>query len=363
MWNPGGIGPVGGSALYAQNGVLPNSVSTASAADVAAVRQQVEEWLRAAPGSRAQTASSLVDRLKLIRERTADVAFKNNLNKLIKAFDFYTGAQAAVSQTMQPLFPDAGNSPNSRPSNNSHHRLVLDRPELRHTEHVSHNVRTRRASDNDFYTDRSNPGRKPGVGNEPGNIWSGFKQGPNKSNCATVASIKAAMMKFGQKPTDIFRQVIASGNGWDIQMRDGRSYHLSRNELAQATYRSEFSGDNPAMVAHANFLYAVSAKREQVESNDGYAGGFERALYRINSGEPYGRNYNGLLRLGLSAHTYLTSVENLARGQLGLVSHAVPINGQWVGHALAVINGREDVWGVQGGSPPTDVRANAAALV
>ncbi|WP_256666239.1 hypothetical protein [Pseudomonas sp. KBS0710] len=306
----------------------------------------------------------MIDRLKLIRERTGDVAFKNNLNKLIQTIDHYVEAKAAVGQSMQQLFPDAGNPPNSRPpNNNSHHRLVLNRPVLRHTEHVSHNVPIQRASHDDFYTDRSNPGRKPGVGNEPGNIWSGFKQGPNKSNCATVASIKAAMMKFGQKPTDIFRQVIASGNGWDIQMRDGRSYHLSKNELAQATYRSEFSGDNPAMVAHANFLYAVSAKRKQVESKDGYAGGFERALFRINAGEPYGQNVNGLVRLGLGAHTRVTSVENLARGQLGLVTHAVPINGQSVGHALAVINGREDVWGRQGGSPPTNIHANALALV
>lgn len=363
MWSAGVTGSVGGGGLYAQNRVLPNSVPTASAADVAAVRQQVNEWLRSASGSKAQTASSLVDRLKLIRERTSDVAFKNNLNTLIQTIDHYVEAKAAGGQSMQQRFPDAGNSHNSRPPiNNSHHRLVLNRSELRHTEHVSHNVRTQRASVNDFYTARSNPGRKPGVGNGPGSIWSGFKQGPNKSNCATVAAIKVAMMKFGQKPTDIFRQVIVSGNGWDIQMRDGRSYHLSRYELAQATYRSEFSGDNPAMVAHANFMYAVSAKREQVESNDGYAVGFERALYRINSGEPYGRNYNGLLRLGLSDHTYITRVENLARGQLGLVTHAVPINGQWVGHALAVINGREEVWGRQGGRPPTNIPANAAAL-
>ncbi|MEB0108180.1 hypothetical protein [Pseudomonas sp. MH9.3] len=78
-----------------------------------------------------------------------------------------------------------------------------------------------------------------------------------------VSALKAAMMRFGQKPADIFSEVRAEGDGYRVVMRD----------------------------------------------------------------------------------------------------HGVPINGRIVGHPLAVINGREEVWGRQGGYPPTKGYANALALV
>ncbi|WP_416363136.1 hypothetical protein [Pseudomonas sp. NFX183] len=363
MWNSGAAGTGGVGAGYAPNGVRPRAVSVAPAAEVVAVKQQLNE-LFDATGSKAQMAQRLSFSLKALLEKVDSGTFKNDLHKLIQTLDVYIASQAAVFQSIQHLFPDAGRESLSSRSHDTGHPRAHNGPGLRHPRQVSHNTPTQRMSLDDLYTDRSNPGRRPGVGNEPGNIWSGFKQGPNKSNCTTVAAIKVAMMKFGQKPTDIYKQVIAAGDGWNIQMRDDRWYHLSKDELAQATYRSEFSGDNPAMVADANFLYAVSAKRAQMENNDGYAArGFESALYSINDGEPFGHNYNGFVRLGLSAHIQKTTVENLARGQLGLVTHGVPVNGQMVGHSLAVINGREEVWGRQGGSPPTDIYANAVTLV
>lgn len=358
MWNSG-VGDVG--AGYAPNVVRSESVSVAPVAEVDAVKQLVNNMFKTT-SSTVQTAQSLSDSLKALQEKLGVGTFKNDLNKLIEILEAFIASLAAVRQTMQQVFPDAGDSTLPGPPRNSHQVRTFNRPQLRNRVPINNYAPTQGVSHSDPYTDSSDPGRKPGVGNEPGNIWSGFKQGPTKENCITVASIKAAMMRFGQKPTDIFKQVIAAGDGYDIQMRDNGWYHLSKGELAEATLRSQFSGDNPSMVANANFLYAVSAKRAQVENNDGYASeGFGRALHSINDGED--DRGNGLRRLGLGAHIRETTVANLTNGQLGVVTHGVPINGQMVGHSLAVINGREEVWGTQGGHPPTDRLVNALALV
>jgi hypothetical protein len=169
------------------------------------------------------------------------------------------------------------------------------------------------------------------------------------------------MMRFGQKPTDVFNQVKLAGNGYDVQMRDGFRLHLSKNELAEAASRSQFVGDGSAMLADAHFLYAASAKRAQMENNDGFAReGFGRALYSLNNGED---GYEGLQHLGLGAHIRETTVDDLARGQLGVVTHGVRRGDRVFGHSLAVINGREEVWGKQGGYPPNYVKSHALALV
>ncbi|WWG78146.1 hypothetical protein VRC34_15395 [Pseudomonas poae] len=169
------------------------------------------------------------------------------------------------------------------------------------------------------------------------------------------------MMRFGQKPADIFREVSLEGDGYKVVMRDGRWFHLSKAELAHAARRSDFKGTDPAMLADAHFLYAASAKRAQLENNDGYAwSSFDDALTSLNDGEGAAE---GLERLGLRYHIQLTSVHHLARGQLGVVTHGVSINGKVEGHSLAVINGREEVWGRQGWYPPTNVYATALALV
>ena len=42
------------------------------------------------------------------------------------------------------------------------------------------------------------------------------------------------MMHFGQKPTDIFRDVKETGTGYDVTMRDGFKLSLSRDEVRQA---------------------------------------------------------------------------------------------------------------------------------
>lgn len=352
MWNPGVV--VNGGASYAPVKAQPEPA--ALAADVATVKQLLNELSHAMPGANAQTAEHLSGRLKLLRDKMSDGAFKSNLDKLIRALDNAIASQAEVRQAMTQLMPQSGHS------HAAHHGRVLNRPTLQSPGRAHNHAPIQPVSQHDYYTTKSSPGRRPGAGNEAGNIWNGFYQGPTKENCITVAAIKAAMMKFGQKPADIFKEVKVVGDGYSIEMRDGFKLYLSKSELTQAANMSEFKGSDAAMLADAHFLYAVSAKRAQIENNDGYArNSFGHALHSINDGEPDRRN--GLLRLGLQDHIQITSVANLKRGQLGVVTHGVPVNGQMVGHSLAVINGREEVWGRQGGHPPTNIYANALALV
>lgn len=287
--------------------------------------------------------------------------FKNNLNDLIQTLDGRIASQTAVSQPMQQVSPQTSSSPLPRKKRDlDQYREFFNKPTLRTPHYINNQAYSAPISRYDYYTDTSNPGRRPGVGNEHGNIWNGFYQGPNKANCTTVSSIKAAMMRFGQKPSDIFTQVKVSGDGYDVTMRDGFRLYLSKNELADAIYRSDFRGSDNAMLADAYFLYAVSAKRAQIENNKGYAGrGFDSALYSINN---MGYTYDGLRRLGLSDHIRHTTAENLAYGQLGIVDHYVTnFVGAVFSHSLAVVNGQEEVWGNQGWYPPAD--SYALALV
>ncbi|NWD97516.1 hypothetical protein HX871_24095 [Pseudomonas reactans] len=199
----------------------------------------------------------------------------------------------------------------------------------------------------DYKPDKSNPGKKPGEGREDGNIWSGFRQGPD-GNCVTVSAIKAAMMRFGQKPTDIFKDVKMSGDGYDVEMRDGYRLHLTKDELRQGAQQARFMGDNPGMLTDANFLYAVSAKRAHEEGNPGNYGendhnarrSYSDALRSLNDGE-WARE--GLDRLGLKDHVVRTTSSELARGALGVASDHM--------HSMAVIGGRLEKWGQRGGAP------------
>lgn len=191
-----------------------------------------------------------------------------------------------------------------------------------------------------------------------GSIWSGFRQGPD-GNCVTVSAIKAAMMRFGTKPADTYKEVKPDGNGYHIEMRDGFKLYLSKAEFREAEKASEFRGDDRSLLDEANFLYAVSAKRAQLKNNDGYARqSFAAALRSLNDGED-GRE--GLERLGLIDHIVETTAGVLAAGQLGVVTHGIRTRDGVIGHSLAVIGGREEVWGRQGPPPPPE--SNALALV
>jgi len=188
----------------------------------------------------------------------------------------------------------------------------------------------------------------PGLSNKrngakPLNIWSGFRQGPG-GNCATVATIKAAMHKFGQSPTDIYREVRRLDGGYRVTMRDNYTLTLTDRELAVATRASQFIGADKGMLKDAHFLFAVSAKRAHEENNDTTAGeSFEASVESLNDGEDEERPGEGFLRLGLSHYMKNVSVRELAEGRVGVSNRR--------GHSVAVINGREEIWGRPGAVP------------
>lgn len=197
----------------------------------------------------------------------------------------------------------------------------------------------------------------PGLSNKrngakPDNIWSGFRQGPD-GNCVTVSAIKAAMYRFGQSPTDIFKAVTRANNGYQVVMRDGYRLTLTDRELAEGARGARFIGPDKGMLKDAQFLFAVSAKRAQLENNDRTAGrSYQAAIRSLNDGEDETGPGEGFLRLGLKAHMKRVPVRDLARGQIGMCNRT--------GHSVAVINGREELWGKQGRVP---TRGQAVALI
>ncbi|CRM98854.1 hypothetical protein [Pseudomonas sp. 34 E 7] len=197
----------------------------------------------------------------------------------------------------------------------------------------------------------------PGLSNKrggakPDNIWSGFRQGPD-GNCVTVSAIKAAMHRFGQSPTDIFQEVAKTRDGYHVVMRDGFRLTLNDRELAEGSRGARFNGPDKGMLKDAQFLFAVSAKRAQIENNDGMADrSYQHAIRSLNNGEDESGPGEGFLRLGLKRHMKRVPVGELARGQLGMCNRT--------GHSVAVINGREELWGKQGRTP---THGQAVALI
>ena len=190
----------------------------------------------------------------------------------------------------------------------------------------------------DYKPDDSEPGKKPE------NIWSGFRQGPD-GNCVTVSAIKSAMMHFGEKPTDVFKDVKETGNGYSVTMRDGVKVDLTKDEVRLAATHARFQGDDPKMMTNANFMFAVSAKRAQLENNDGTAGrSFLDGIRTLNDGE-YTRE--GLDRLGLRKNYRQATDADLRSSKVGTVEYG--------GHSMAVIDGRIELWGKRGGVPRSGI--------
>lgn len=182
-------------------------------------------------------------------------------------------------------------------------------------------------------------------GAKPDNIWNGFRQGPD-GNCVTISAIKAAMMKFGQSPTDIFKSVRGVGDGYHVEMRDGYRLDLKKDELEKATRASRFVlMTDSGMLKDAHFLFAVSAKRAMMENNDGTAGrSIEHAIHSLNNGEDELVAGEGFLRLGLRQHMRTVSVTAFRdKSLIGMVNRQR--------HSVAVIDGCEELYGKKGGAP------------
>jgi len=178
------------------------------------------------------------------------------------------------------------------------------------------------------------PVDQPPASDKPNDIWGGFYQG-QEGNCVTVSAIKAAMMRFGQSPRDIYQQVVETAGGYEVVMRDSFRLTLTHEELRQAKGASSFAGSDSALLEDANFLFAVSAKRAQLEDNDFRAHeSYKVALETLNDTEVPGE---ALRRLGLSGYMRESNVHELAQGAIGTLADGT--------HSVAVIDGALDYFG------------------
>ncbi|WLH66799.1 hypothetical protein [Pseudomonas sp. FP2309] len=146
----------------------------------------------------------------------------------------------------------------------------------------------------------------------PARIWSGFYQRV-EGNGVTVCAIKAAILRFWKDPQGIYKQVQVASDGFVIVMRDSFRLELTHEHIRQAAAASNFYGSDPRLLNYANFLYAVSAKRAQLESNDvRVAKSYGAALQTLNDGKDPGQ---ALRRLGVYGYMRESAVKELAEEQ------------------------------------------------
>lgn len=128
-----------------------------------------------------------------------------------------------------------------------------------------------------------------------GNLISSWRQ-TTEGNCASVATIKAAMHKWGDR---VFQnQQRSADGGYDITMRDGYKLHVNPQELETARRMSDFEGTDQKALNYANLVYAAMAKRALENGHEG-ARTFARAAHSLNNGETV--DYPAKL-LGISDH-------------------------------------------------------------
>lgn len=112
-----------------------------------------------------------------------------------------------------------------------------------------------------------------------------------------AAVIKMMMVTLGKLPTDVFSEVIPSGDGHTIVMKDQYRVHVSQAELMRVSQASRFAGQDPEAVKHANFMLAAFVKRKEQAGN--YPT-FEAALAKSLEGETSKRCLEGMGVFGLS---------------------------------------------------------------
>ncbi|WP_256678908.1 hypothetical protein [Pseudomonas sp. J380] len=129
-------------------------------------------------------------------------------------------------------------------------------------------------------------------------------------------------------------------------MRDDFQLRLTDSELAQAAQGSRFIGPDKEMLKDAQFLFAVSAKRAQMEDKRWYGEQeFSCCHSQPEQWEDEWGPGEGFLRLGLRKHMRTVPVSALAGGQVGMCNRDK--------HSVAVINGREELWGAEARPLPT----------
>lgn len=185
-------------------------------------------------------------------------------------------------------------------------------------------------------------------GKKPQDPWGGlytperrFNQSYN--NSTHVSTIKAAMMKFGQSPADVFKHITPVASGYVIVMRDGFELTVSHEELKQATEASNFVGNDPQMIKDANFIFGAFVKRKQLESSDHIMRrSFDAALATSVRGEHLKKL---LLGLGLVGHMRVVDAAAMeGKGVVGVLhSHYQ--------QSVAVLDGAMDEHGARGDVP------------
>lgn len=340
MWSSGVSAPGTGRINFVPAIVRREPAPPEPAGEVSAVKTLLSQLFDAEQNSKSQTVQDLRDKLNDLRQKLGDEKFKEVLNKLIQDADdkfleflkrmldeWFPNDDVAPPAPPQPKGGGGGGGGRVNPGGFGPTESMSNKPITEGSKHFN------------YKPDNSNPGKKPG------NIWSGFSQGPD-GNCVTVSAIKAAMMHFGQKPTDIYKSVKETANGYEVVMRDSdKVYKLTKDELRQAATYARFKGDDPQMMTDANFMFAISAKRAQKENNDGTAGrSFMAAMKSLNDGE-YSRE--GLDRLGLKGHYRPATDADLRSSKVGTVEYG--------GHSMAVINGRIELWGRRGEVPQSGI--------
>ena len=183
-------------------------------------------------------------------------------------------------------------------------------------------------------------------------VIEGWEQG-RKGNCVTVAAIKAAQTTFGPNladKDDSTKGIFSSAKhtdkgGLDIVMRDGFKLSLTKEELEQASNSSDFSTDKDRedLLDNAQQLYAVAAKRAQLEGNDGFGPGkmsFSQALRSLEDGEWTANVMEQVGRLGLKEYAKKVSRSEMKNYDSSLSSGD--------GHAYFVSEGVRDHYGTPG---------------
>ena len=186
----------------------------------------------------------------------------------------------------------------------------------------------------------------------------------SKGNCVTVAAIKAAQMTFGPQLVNdedsslgVFSECTPlPDGGMHIVMRDGFELTVSESELRAAALSSRFRTDKGRddLLENANQLYAVAAKRAQIEGNDGFQPGqmsYARSLQALEDGEITANVMEQVGRLGLKDHAHKAPRSELKNHKATLSSGE--------GHAYFVSEGQRDYYGRVGPLGPAGYQSSA----
>jgi len=161
-----------------------------------------------------------------------------------------------------------------------------------------------------------------------------WRQG-SEGNCVSVATIKAAMHKWGNK---VFEKMDkTSDGGYNIKMRDGAQVSLSGDEMSTARRMSSFRSDgqfgNEQAREYANVLYGAMAKRALWAGHEG-ARTYRRACHSLNNGEnpAYPAKF-----LGVSQHLKRINISDIPKERISIL---------WTNrHAMYSTYGNTDRWG------------------